>query len=1177
MKNRLYNMRFTNLFATTAVAIAIMLGTLSARAITVNHFATTSALAQGKWVKVAVDNDGMYQITFEQLAQMGFTDPSRVEMYGKGGRPIYEELNGSDIDDLKPIPTMLADGKLIFYGEGPVGTSLSTYSSTRPYYQRTFNAYSNHGYYFISESASPTRIQPKSPLSQGTDTIDTSYDCFLYEKELTSEGETGKQLLGESLLSGPLQFPYTLPGIANDTISVNVTAAAYIKSYASYVQSRVKHGNGSWVNVPFQLTNSKIYGVSASDPRTHYRYASPVVEAFTVDHNSDNGSIEVSVYSPSGSPTMKRLDNFIISYVRNNSYDRLNTCQFRMGYKSLANSALIALPNVDENTVVWDVTTPTQPMAMVTDNFSKSTMHINYTQIDDTTLVADTTWTVTNGRQFTPGAHSSGAYFMAFNPAEQLPTVSSFETVENQNIHGEATPDLIILTHKNLLPEAERLGQFHRDHDGIQVLVVDQEKVFNEFSSGAPDAMAVRLMCKMFYLRNMTKLKNLLVFGPATYDFRGLSTDKANRVITYETAASESDEYSYGTDDFFGLLEDNTGLYPTNDRLTIGVGRITAADLDEAKKDVDKVIDYIANPDYGPWRNNFTLWADTGNDYLHEVQAEGIKETVVITRQLAMMPDKAYVDFFPRAVNENSIEESRRTASEAKRHIRQMLNTGQYFGTYVGHANQSQFTFTSKMWTSTDVFSNKYANLPIMTTACCNVARYDSDNRGIAELMFHQPQGGAIALLTSSRQVEATLNDNLNRAFTEALFNYNDADEMGTLGEVYKFAKQSQLVLYDINKMSFFLLGDPATRIAYPRPLVKVTNVAGVDINTAQAQVVPLQRIAVEAQVIKKDKTLDTSFNGDATVTLYDAERLYKYINATIGGKHYDRNITYPRDVLAQVNARAEGGIIRTELVVPRTFKAADGEKLVVCVYAHQDNTDHLVSGLTDKVVAAAPDSSLAIHDDTAPVINHMFINDEASFDNGALINDGGTLYIRATDDVSFNTQSMPIGNTMKLTIDNSNSNNTLVSNFTTCSDGGRTLSVAFPMPSLAPGRHTATFWVQDAAGNCAERTVSFTIGSSSDINIAAERRVVFDDATITTDDTEAPEALEVRITDANGNITKTAKQTALPYTWDLTGNDGKRVKPGLYRAFVIYDNGTNRGSSNAADIVVVNRARSNR
>ena len=123
----------------------------SMQAFSTSKYATTSKLANGKWVKIAIPEDGIYQLTFDELSQMGFSNPQNVRLYGQGGHPISELLDGNATDDLKQIPFKVYDNKICFYACGPVKFTMETPTSV-PHFTRDFNSYSTVGYYFITEN-----------------------------------------------------------------------------------------------------------------------------------------------------------------------------------------------------------------------------------------------------------------------------------------------------------------------------------------------------------------------------------------------------------------------------------------------------------------------------------------------------------------------------------------------------------------------------------------------------------------------------------------------------------------------------------------------------------------------------------------------------------------------------------------------------------------------------------------------------------------------------------------------------------------------------------------------------------------------------------------------------------------------------------------------------------------
>ena len=144
--------------------------------------------------------------------------------------------------------------------------------------------------------------------------------------------------------------------------------------------------------------------------------------------------------------------------------------------------------------------------------------------------------------------------YVAFDPTMTLKKISGFEPVENQNLHGMAVPDMLIITDKSMVEQAQRIADLHAAVDGIDVAVVSQDQVFNEFSSGTRDAMGYRLLCKMLYDRNSTKFKNLLLLGSGSFDNRELLGKHEGLLLTYQSDNSNYEDFSYTCDDFFGFL-----------------------------------------------------------------------------------------------------------------------------------------------------------------------------------------------------------------------------------------------------------------------------------------------------------------------------------------------------------------------------------------------------------------------------------------------------------------------------------------------------------------------------------------------------------------------------------------------------------------------------------------------
>ncbi len=1127
--------------------------TTGAGAFDASHFATQSKLATGKWVKITIPETGIYELTYDELQEMGFAQPENVRVYGQGGNMMDELLSGQN-DDLSAVPVTHINNKIVFYGVGPVNFTLSD-PLNNPYYTRTMNAYSLNGYYFLTEASdTPLLVNTAAPSATVSETpITSSYDYFWHEQELSSTGFTGKQLLGEDITNGYAFFDYLLPNMSDNVMSVLVAAGAKVTS-TCYVEAYVNAG-GNRTDVGFSLSTSKVKPPASSF--VYYNEVSPH-NGVTLPDINPQGQLEIGFWSPGGTGkvSMGKLDYFIITYKHDNIIADGCDNQVRMGFAQPSETDRIVMPQAPQGVMVWNISKPQAPVSQ----------QITVDEQGDA-------W-------FAPGISARQTQYVAFNPNETLKKIAAYQEIENQNLHAMNVPDLLIVTTSELKEQAQRLAQLHEQVDGIDVAVVDQEQVFNEFSSGAMDAMAVRLLCKMLYDRNSNKFKNLLMFGPGTFDNRGCLGGNKNFLVNYETDVSNDEDLSFTCDDFFGILADNAPANIASGKLSIGVGRITCKDADEAKTDVDKLVKYIADPDYGTWRNNMMIICDQYDGGLHLFQAEGVNAEVSQDLNTQMHINKVYCPLFPRAADETTTEtdpdKDRRTAKEAKRYWELKSKQGQYFATFIGHAGHAGFTKVAHMWTMNDVQNTSYEHMPIWMTACCDVARYDGANRGVAEVMFHKPDGGGIALLTSARQAYASDNDELNRAFIEALFSYRNMGKMPTLGEAYMKSKLHFSGL-NYNKMSFFLLGDPAIQINYPKPYFQITEVNGTSVEENTVDIYPMQEITVKARVTTANgQSLDETFTGDAYLTLYDYEAYFGKAQNTVSSIEEYRDVYYDRDLLAEVKGRVENGIFEGKLIVPRNTKA-NGQSGMLRVYAHKDNSHDMVNGQSDKVIIQAYDPEQAVADEQAPVIETMFINDEESFDKGELVAPSSTLYIHATDDCAFNTQAKSLG-TVSLALDGGADTYMNITNYITCADDGKQLDVAFPLTNLSEGLHSLTFTAYDVVGNKASRTISFVVGQPNEGTIRANdlMAVIGSEVTFDVNDINTNQPVTIKVTDNKGSLVWSTTTSSFPVNWDLVDLEGNVIKPGAYRYFGSFNDGTSWGGTNLERLIVLDTVKSN-
>ena len=1131
------------------LAMLALLCASPAGAFNTSIYATQSKLSTGKWVKISIPENGVYEITYTELREMGFTNPSKVHVYGKGGNRISEKLDGSATDDLNQVPILRTGNKICFYGNGPVAFTLSDYS-TNPHFTRVFNPYSQVGCYFLTEDAEPDRTPVEKVASPVSEYVNNplSLGYFFHEYELTSLTSTGKEMLGEDFSRQQVFVDYHLPHLADSTIVVQTAIAAY--TTGSMFAGSVLHSGGISDTTLYSQSSSRI---NQPTNYVYYNFASPYSKQKLIKP-AERGQYE-PIITPSAdgiTASIARLDYFILTYKQENILADAPDNQLLMGYGVTRGQDRFMLPNAPSSTIVWFINNPHSPMVIPT---------IPYNDEAGT------------GVSFFSTAVSRSIY-VAFDPAKTLKKISGYKPVENQNLHAMQVPDFLIITTDAYLEQANRLADLHRAVDGIDVAVVTQDQVFNEFSSGTRDAMAYRLLCKMLYDRDNSKFKNLLLMGTGSFDNREIMGQHPDDLLTYQSDNSNIENTSFTSDDFFGLLDDNSGTNIPNDKLRIGVGRITCADADEARSDVDKIVEYYANPDYGVWRNNTLVSSDSPDQGEYMFQGQGYQNQIEEDLHTGMHVSTVHNSMYPRSTLEPSFAVARKTATEAKRAMSNYLKSGAYFATYVGHAGPSSFTKQNRMWITGDVARTTYPHYPIFSTACCDVAHYDNDTRGIAELMFHKRDGGAIALLTSSRMVFASHNDRLNQYFINALFSYDRKGVMPTLGEAYRDSKLG-FTSANVNKMSFFLLGDPAMKVNYPISRFNITSVNGTDMTGSQtAQITPLSRFEIKAQVVDEEGNIDTGFNGDATVSLYDKEKVFTTLSFFGSG---DRDIYVDRPKLAEITGHVTNGMFTGTMIAPRVTleHLNDTLMMLIRVYAHKTGSDYMVNGFTKQVMMMPFNESTAINDNESPVITAMYMNDAATFADGSVVAPNSVLYISASDNEGISMQSNSVANTMKLQLDGGKQSYEDVVCYATADDGGKVVKIEFPVSNLTVGLHTLTYTVSDMLGNQASRTISFVVGQGSAADLVADKMPAFLDSDnmisidVKTELSVLPE-MTVRITDALGRLVWMTNAGSFPVTWDMKDMNGNKVPAGLYRYFGTYNDGVNYGGTSIKNLVIL-------
>ena len=719
--------------------------------------------------------------------------------------------------------------------------------------------------------------------------------------------------------------------------------------------------------------------------------------------------------------------------------------------------------------------------------------------------------------------------------------------------------DMIIISAPSLVQQAERLAVAHREKDGLTVEVVTPEAIYNEFSSGTPDATAYRRLMKMFYDRSSSlgnPPKYLLLFGDGIYDNRGISGEVqgvswSNMLLTFQSQESLN-VYSYATDDYFAFLEDNSGSNFSRDKMCLGVGRFPIRTVTEATQMVDKTISYMENKDSGSWKNNVTFVADDGNNEdsfttNHMKQADQLAEAIE-EMQPGFLVNKVYFDAYKRS--------SLGTYPDVHNEIEKLLKSGQLLINYTGHGSTTHWADES-VWTQTDINNSSYKHLPVWVTATCDFTRFDDVKTSAGESVFLNPTSGGIALFTTTRVVFSGNNANLNKALIDNLFQ-EGANSRYTLGEAMMYTKRQ---LNDSNKLNFILIGDPALKFAYPEYKARVTAVNGEAVSDEPFEFKALSRITVEGEILNPSGSFAADFTGVLSSTIFDSQSSITTLGNSSEKFTY---LDYPNTIYIGRDSVRNGKFSFT-FMVPKDISYSN-KKGKLNLYASSE-TKEAQGSFFDFIVGGTSDT--AETDTIGPKIRQIYLND-SSFVSGDKVNTTPYFVAKLWDKSGVNITGSSVGHDMMLTIDSMPSMSyNLNSYYALLPDSENEGLVQFSIPEMEPGMHTAEFKVWDILNNSTTYTFTFEVAEGLKPNLIemyatpnpARDQVEF---FLHHNRPESNLKVTVMVYDMTGKFLWSTEKSgsselfkAYIVTWNLTDNGGRRLRPGvyLYRAAISTNN----------------------
>ncbi len=1088
-------------------------------------YADNSILESGTWFKMSVNATGIYRITSDNLKSMGIgistLNPKNIRIYGNGGGMLPEANATPRIDDLRELAIQVVgeeDGKfdpadyILFYGESPDKWRYDTVSHL---FRHSKNNYSDITCYFLNIDLGPgKRIASEPSTAQSpTNYVNTFNDYQFYEKDDINLLKSGRAWFDKQYFDVTTTRDYTFnfPNI-NTVNSATVTADVVAKCTSGPSTFQVSANDQLVKSISIQAVSNTFLE----------QYANEVVKS--ANFTSTNPVIDIKLtYSKPDISAIGYLNYLEINVIRN-----LIMAGSQMSFRSASTSGKGAISEFNLQTgsqavTIWDITDP------------GNTNNIGISQNGSATVFRLPSDTVRE--------------FIAFDGGSFLST-KFIGKVDNQNLHGAGIFDYVIVTNPLFINEAERLAEFHRNHDNLSVLVTTPDKIYNEFSSGSQDVSAIRDFMKMMYNKagNGQEPKYLLLFGDASYDYKDRVQNNSNFIPSYESYESLNPVGTYVTDDYFVLLDDSEGQN-ANGLLDVGVGRFPVQTVEQAQAAVNKIEHYCANSDTvkNDWRNVICFVADDWDQNLHLQQADTIA-TSIERNYKEYNVDKIYLDAYQAESTPGGLRNPDVNIAIDKR-----VSKGALIMNYTGHGGTLGWAH-ERVLEIADIQSWKnYDQLPVFVTATCEFSWFDDPSWVSAgEWVFLNPTGGGIALFTTTRPTYAGDNFTLSSNFYSNVFKKTNG-KYPRMGDLIVSAKNS--TGSSANSRKFVLLGDPALELAYPQYQVVTTAVNGTTVTATPDTLKALAQVTISGEVEDDQGTRITGFDGTIFPTVFDkAEEITTLAN--VGGP--TTQFFLRKNPLYKGKVTVTDGQFSFSFIVPKDIAYNFGLGKI-SYYARDPESD--ANGFSENIIVGGFENRKN-SDVDGPVIQ-LYMNDK-NFVSGGITNQNPVLLAFVYDSSGVNTVGNGIGHDITAIVDNDTKNSWIlndyyVSDLNTYKSG----EISYPFFNLLDGLHHLSLKVWDVYNNSSEGSIDFVVVSSAEFalqNLMNYPNPFRDYTTFSFEYNQPNSSMDVhlKIFALSGRLIKTLHQVIntsgykiVSIVWDGTGDDGTKISTGMYVYYI--------------------------
>jgi hypothetical protein len=721
------------------------------------HIAVT---APGQWplpslaYKIPITQDGLYQITYEQLSAAGSlpgnVDPDTLQMFWSGEEIAIQVEAGMD-------GSFDSGDYVLFYGQG------------------IQHKYTDKNVYWLTYGQSTGRRMPRQQgeLAATLPTPLVFTDHLRIEEEVKYQNRWPGDDWADrwywvylNVLPEDASADVDLKSVSTEVVTASLWASMW--GYTSDPNTSPDHHaefyvNGNHIGDHWWDGNAAAQWVKVDFPNA---YLISGTNTLSITVPGDTGAFAESVM----------FDRFELDYGRAHQADA-NQLTFSQTPGGARQFQVTGFTTADVK--VYDITEPVTVTRLVSAVVEPvvSTYTVRFTSTVPTT---STYLALTSQRRLIP-------------PEVVLDSPS--------NLRGTANgADYIVVSYADFLPAADVLAD-HRALQGLRTMVVDLEDVYDEFGYGVSSPEAIRSFLSYAFENWQPPAPTYVVLmGDGTYDPKdNRNLGDYNNLSPYLAAVDNWLNETAADNRYVSISGDD--IWPD-----IVLGRMPVSTLAEAETMVSKTITYEKTMQGADWNSHLVFVAGRqpdpkGAGNFHDVSDELIQGYVPASYDVS----RVYL---------GTIEGSTcATGGACQQQLVDLINSpGALLINYIGHAARDQWSEDVLDLDAIDLLTNS-DRFPVMLPMTCLDGYFILPGGfvSLSEGLVRAAERGAVASWAPTGLGVAHGHDFLNKGFLEAVL-LNGVRELGPATYAGKWRLYNAGVsLEQIEEYTLF--GDPALQI----------------------------------------------------------------------------------------------------------------------------------------------------------------------------------------------------------------------------------------------------------------------------------------------------------------------------------------------------------------------------